>query len=1438
MAVNDELFPCVRVEGAILPTDLLQRVADGDRSLDGLRPEDYHLVSEQVNQATSNAWTRLTRVWDEFRPLLDKPASAADESTTLKKWLLPFWHALGYGQLDAVKPFEIDGKLYPISHLRSRSPIHLVGFRQDLDKRVEAGDGKRPSPHGMVQELLNRSDDHLWAFVSNGLKLRVLRDNIRLTRQAFVEFDLQAIFDGKAYADFALLWRLCHESRVKPEKVGGEGGPSDNPADCWLERWSKAAAELGLRALEQLREGVELAVEALGRGFLHPQNAELIRWLKEREPHAQEYYRQLLRVVYRLLFMFVAEDRVDGNGRSLLFAPSASDEVCTRYREYYSTARLRRIAEQTRGTPHTDLYQALELVQGPLGRGGCHHLGLLELGGLFDTAGTPNLNGCVIGNADLLEAVRALSVVSDGKSQRSVDYRNLGSEELGSVYESLLELHPQFTPEPASFKLKAVSGNARKTSGSYYTPTSLITCLLDSALDPLLDEAEKKPDAETAILNLKVCDPACGSGHFLIAAAHRIARRLAAVRTQEEPAPDAIRQALRDVIGRCVYGVDMNPMAVELCQVALWMEALEPGKPLSFLRHHVQCGNSLLGSAPALMARGIPDEAFKPVDGDDEAYCRVWRDRNREERRGQGRFTDAEPVTRDRDFAAELASLDSLPDTTPEQVRAKQQKYEELAAQTNYEASGQFLADLWCAAFVWRKTRAFEQPVTEAIFRRARQDPGTVPEWMYDEVAGCPGKGVAGLREQYRFFHWHLAFPGVFRVPADGKKPENTRTGWSGGFDLVLGNPPWDTLSPDAKEFFAAYDPQVRFVDKDGQKRIIEQLLTQPAIAAAWERNCRNLYAQVHLIKNGGRYRLFAPGNLGKGDFNVFRMFVETALETVRPAGWAAQIVPEGLYNGANSMAIRKALFETCELRQIYGFENTNEVWFKQVHTALKFCLYAAHLGGETASFRTAFNIKSHERLAEVQGGTILTMPVSLVREFSPDALAVMELGNQTDIDIAAKLYKWPKFGDTSVLPKRDYLREIDMGTDRDLFCEDREAVPLYEGRMVGQFDHRAKGYRSGRGRAAVWEDLAFSLPTKSLQPQWHIAREQIPEKAADRVGSFRVAFCDVASPTNERTLVAALIPPNTISGHSAPTCIFEPEGYEWCYPLWLSIANSFVTDFVARMKVSLHMSFTILDSIPFPRLPVEDPRTRLLVPLALRLTCTGPEMIPFWNIMAGQGWVDPVAVNGTPPGIVDEDERLVARAEIDAIVARDVFELTRPEVEYVLDTFPVHRGYQEQQYREYRSRRLILEVYDALKRASETGVPYQPRGLRPGSGSSSARTLSEVYAHGCPTAPFTVRLSDADVGAGQPSEWHSRPFTDREPTPPEGSWVIVKHDGLRRGSSTPGIAAGRLAFNPIAGGMEVLLKGAIPPAVLRLTTEQLQTFRPLAVLTPPDQPE
>jgi N-6 DNA Methylase len=528
--------------------------------------------------------------------------------------------------------------------------------------------------------------------VSNGLCLRILRDNASLTRQAYVEFDLKGMMKGEVYADFTLLWLLGHQSRVEAER----------PESCWLEKWSQAAQVEGTRALDQLQKGVERAIAALGRGFLDPANSTLREKLRTGILTSRDYYRQLLRLIYRLLFLFVAEDR------GLLLERNGDSPARERYTRYYSTARIRRLATQRRGTRHWDLYEGLRVVMKRLGSDqGCPELSLPALGSfLFSDRAIPDLLDSRIANRDFLEAVRDLAQTDERDSFRLVDYKNLGSEELGSVYESLLELHPEVNIDAGDFALVTSSGHERKSTGSYYTPTSLITCLLDSALDPVIEEAAKRENPEQARLSLKVCDPACGSGHFLIAAAHRIARRLAAVRTgDEEPSPEATRRALRDVIGRCIYGVDVNEMAVELCKVALWMEALEPGMPLSFLDHRIQCGNSLLGTTPGLLANGIPDAAFTAIEGDDKSFTTSLQRRNREERAGQMALPMvAEEVAAYGNLSEGVAYLDTMDDTSISGVQEKEARYERLSESDEYRKT-RLLADAWCAAFVWRKMK-------------------------------------------------------------------------------------------------------------------------------------------------------------------------------------------------------------------------------------------------------------------------------------------------------------------------------------------------------------------------------------------------------------------------------------------------------------------------------------------------------------------------------------------------------------------------------------------------------------------------------------------------------------------------------------------------------------------------------------------------------------
>lgn len=783
MARSKEQFQTVRSQGAILPPDVLRRIAAIE--VDGLKPDDYHLPpSLKLNEAISQSWSRILAFWKSFRDAREKLSESDDTggAVTRERWLLPLFQELGYGRLTTQKSPEIDGKVYSIERFWRSVPIHLVGCKLSLDRRAKGVRGAATaSPHSIVQEFLNRSESHLWAFVSNGLQLRILRDNLSLSRQSYVEFDLEAMLDGEVYSDFALLWLLCHESRLE----------ADKPEDYWLEKWSKIAQEQGTRVLSDLRTGVTRSIEALGTGFISQRkNDHLRQRLESGQLSTQDFYRQLLRLVYRLLFLFVAEDR------DLLHPPDSDEDACKLYDAHYSTRHLRDLAARIRGSKHADLWHIVSLVSASLAKPeGCPQLGLAGLGSfLWSAHSTPDLLGpaqangsaaVLIRNEDLLDAIRSLSFVERDRALRAVDYRNLGSEELGSVYESLLELHPEINLQARTFTLRTAAGNERKTTGSYYTPDSLVQCLLDSALEPVIDdrltEATKAAKAEgasiqtvqeRALLNITVCDPACGSGHFLIAAAHRLANRLARIRSGEtEPMPEDYQHALRDVIRRCLYGVDINPMAAELCKVSLWIESIDPGRPLSFLDHHIKVGNSLLGTTPSLMAAGIPDDAFKSLEGDIKEVVSYYRKRNKQERKdlksGQKTFLDE---LRDRfriklgNLPETIAAINAEDPETAADVAEQARRYEAAVHSVGYE-NAKLLADAWCAAFVWRKHDT-DMPgavkgcpgnwdaITESIYRAIEENPHSVSNTMKDEIRR--------LAREYQFFHWHLEFPEVF----------------------------------------------------------------------------------------------------------------------------------------------------------------------------------------------------------------------------------------------------------------------------------------------------------------------------------------------------------------------------------------------------------------------------------------------------------------------------------------------------------------------------------------------------------------------------------------------------------------------------------------------------------------------------------------------------
>jgi hypothetical protein len=527
------------------------------------------------------------------------------------------------------------------------------------------------------------------------------------------------------------------------------------------------------------------------------------------------------------------------------------------------------------------------------------------------------------------------------------------------------------------------------------------------------------------------------------------------------------------------------------------------------------------------------------------------------------------------------------------------------------------------------------------------------------------------------------------------------------GFDLVLGNPPWKSLSPDLKEFFEPHAPEIRTAKKQDQEAIVEALLQDKALARLWDRHCHYLLVLAkRFFRKSGRYELFAPGNLGKGDQNIYRMFLETALEVVAYGGFAAQIVPSNFYNGANASAIRRRLLEAWDVQWVLGFVNKDELWFPGIDESTKFTLYTARNRPPSSDLHVGFRIETEEQMNAALARR-RTIDRDTIRSEAPETYAIPESADSALDKVASKmLAAWPRFGEqVDGLPYRDYQREVDMGNDRDLFVDGLtdDGLPVFEGRMVDQYDYRAKAYVSGRGRAARWDELEFGTLEKQIVPQWRIPLDRVPVKLGDRPSRYRIAWNDVASPERGRALKAALVPPRTVCGDKVPTLEYA-RGYQWQYMPWLAAANSLCLDALSRRMIALKMSMTVMDGLPFPRWANESDITCALGVRALRLSCTGPEMLDYWNAIAARGWVDTAAGPEIPGAAMEPSDREQLRMEIEALVAHDVFGLARDEFEIVLDSFTQLAATEQREHDEFRTKRLALAEYD--KRAAGEDQP------------------------------------------------------------------------------------------------------------------------------------
>lgn len=1301
-----ELFTTIKSEGGILPLDYLRKVESFSKDIKGITSADYHLIEgEAILQKISRDWARAQTAWTSFKKAREKIAGdQAGTVETREKWLLPLFTILEYGRLEKAS-YIFEDKTYPISHAWRQIPIHFVGCGVSIDKKQKGAAGAiNSSPYSTVQEFLNKSKDHLWGIVSNGLVLRLLRDNVSLTRQAYIEFDLEIMFDNEIYSDFKVLWLLCHQSRFEGE----------NPAECIMEQWVQQARTQGTRMLEDLRNGVESAIAALGSGFIdHSSNTALRASLQNGTLDKQDFYRQLLRLVYRFIFLFTAEDR------DVLFRTDVSFSQKEKYLQNYSTRRLRRLAGKIKGTTHEDLWESFRITMSILGSKGDTTLGLPALGSmLWSIDAIRDLHSSTIANSSLLDAVRALAYTVKNSVRLAVDYRNMGTEELGSVYEALLELHPDINTETGRFELKSASGNERKTTGSYYTPSSLINCLLDSALEPVLNEAAKQADPEKAILNLKICDPACGSGHFLIAAAHRMAKRLASIRTNEEEPPiEDVRHALRDIISRCIYGVDINPMSVELCKVSLWMEAMEPGKPLSFVDHHIRCGNSLLGTTPALIAKGIPEAAFEPIEGDDKKICIVAKKRNKKEREGQQLSMLHQltaQVVKLGNLTQSMVKLDDMNDDSIDAIDQKQRKYQELINSQDY-LFNHLLADSWCSAFVMKKDDPNKLLITHDVFKRIEANPFWTPPTLKQEILE--------LRDQYQFFHWHLEFPDVFRVPGNNELPENEQCGWRGGFNCVLGNPPWERIKIQEKEWFAKKIPEIADAQNAAlRKKMIEELkINELSIYYSFLFDMRRAECESNFVRSSRRFPL-----CGRGDVNTYALFAELNKDLIDKNGFVGCIVPSGVATDKTTSLFFRNIVKNSSLVSLYDFWEIRR-FFLDTDSRNPFCLLTLkfpdpfHSG--FADF--VFDIHSLSELADSERHYQLSpADISLI---NPNTMTSPIFRKKIDAEIIKKIYT-----QVPVLLKEnttenpwdiDFFSMFHMSNDSGLFETYDQIIkkgyypyfnsfkinnqikylPLFEAKMIYLYDHRYNTY-SNEEIIEVKEECKKDVNYSALPKSWlpiDIVQERIPKHWKH---NWFIGWRGITNSDSERTIIATILP-KTAVGNSIPICLTNRTSIEnICL---VANVSSIPFDFVARSKVGgNNLNFFIIYQLPafdpeFYEMECEwDLQTTLrqwIFKRAFELIYTAEDLKDFAQ--------DCNCYNA--PFIWNENRRFLLKCELDAAFFH-LYRISPKEVEYILDTFNLIKDKDIEKYQYYRTKEQILEIYNELLRCKINKVSYK----------------------------------------------------------------------------------------------------------------------------------
>ena len=1334
----------------------------------GNREQDFNL-DVPLSAKIDNAWSSLRNDWKLFserNPLRDPYGTKA-----VRRLMERFFSSLDY-QLD-YQPTQIEAgeRKFDIPYIcpeLGQMPIIIVGDKTGdveldtldkctLDLRVK-GERRQKSPHASMLDYLNNTE-HIYGIITNGQVLRMIRNTGQLVKLTYIEFDLRRMVEEDHYAEFCLLFRLMHTSRFSH---------SGDDA-CIMEQWFNRSIESGNRIRAGLSDAVQRAMEILGRAVVCGKgdgNEAFRQAVINGEANAQTLNKELIHFIYRLLFLFIIEDRnlvynIDTPDKDADYEQKIRCQDI--YKKYYAVSRLRRLSELSylRESRYSDLWEGLmdsfrlfedEKFGAPLF--------IKPLGGILFAPDTLHyLRHCQITNDQLLAAFSCLNEFKDERQNRvKINYSSLDVEEFGSVYEGILEMRAIIT-EGTSFSgwnFTFGTGLDRKSSSSYYTRPDLVQSLIRTTLEPVIKERIAKyqttEEKVRSLLSIKVCDAASGSGHIVLAMARTLAWYICTLRTGEDnPASLDYREALREVIQKCIYAVDHNPDAVELCKVVLWIEGYCAGKPLSFLDHHIRCGNSVVGVTDLdVLLDGVPKEAFaaedketkkKIIDLNKEALKDV-----RLVRSGESMGLSITLFSNDIaiqsinseqiGLAGKVREINAMPEDSLPQELAKQSRWEELMVSPRVECLRR-ACDIYTYSFYKQfkatdltsefdgKTgtfAAFNIPYTRTVYNALQEIKyldNTANEMEGLQVLPDSFKEeVREVAHTHRFFHWCVEFPEVF---ADG-----------GGFDVMCGNPPWDKIKVEDKKWFEQNGRAdiVNAGTAAQRKQAIANLpTTDPDLYEAYQLALADAEAMSRFVRFGGRFPMTATG-----DIDLYPLFAEHCLNCSLEA-WGL-VIPLGIAVNESNKTFFAKLIDENRLISFYGFENEEKI-FPIAHNYKFALITAGNKKIESQTVEGGFYLRRIDHLFD--SNRIYTLCTDIFSLLNPNTRTCPVFRTNRDAQLTTKIYQhckvllnevinenpWDiKFGSMFHMSGdshlfRTYSQLIAEGAiyqAPNFYLNEELYVPLYEGKMIWLYNHHYGTWPTSNERPnTIATPSNLTNPNSSIIPWYWVPLSSVKNKCIkydknknitwEWNHKWSIAYRAIMESHDSRSFLPCLIPNTYGIGNSLSLLYLDKGTIQGI--LFLSMMSSIVMDYITRQKLggkNINIFVTKQLAVLTPEQITSSGYERDIVERVARLCWFNHDL---------DGWMEELREEcpeeyslPEEPVIWDEEQRAAWQAELDAIFAH-LYGLSTEDLRYILDpedvcgkgcineTFRVLKERELRELGEYRTKRLVMEAWN-----------------------------------------------------------------------------------------------------------------------------------------------